>query len=67
MDEHEELVRSLVTERFSRWRPPSASGVQTGYTEHASADMDSPSTSVTAEISAQIRNDETRTTEMSDR
>jgi hypothetical protein len=67
MDEHEELVRSLVTERFSRWRPPSANGVQMGYTEHASADMDSPSTSVTAEISAQIRNDETRTTEMSDR
>jgi hypothetical protein len=67
MDEYEELLRSLVTERFSRWRPPPPNGVQMEHTEHPSADMDSPRTSVTARLGDRIHNHETSTTVRSDR
>ena len=67
MSEHEELVRSLVTERFTRWRPPSPNGVQVEPTEHPSAGLDPTRRSVTARISARIHHDETSSTKRSDR
>ena len=67
MNEYEELVRSLVAERFTRWRPPSPNGVSVEPTEHPPADLDPTRTSVTARISARIHHDETSTTKRSDR
>ena len=67
MNEYEELIRSLVTERFTRWQTPSTNGVHVESAEYPSADMDATRTSATARISARIHHDETSTTERSDR
>ena len=67
MNEYEELVRSLVTERFARWRPPTPINDHREFTEHPLAHMDIPNTSATARVKARIRKDETRTTARSER
>jgi protein-tyrosine-phosphatase len=67
INEYEELVRSLVTERFTRWQAPSTNGVHVKSAGYPSADMDATRTSATARISARIHHDETSTTERSDR
>jgi len=54
MDEYEEPVRALMTERFTRWRPPSPSGVHVDSTEQPFPDVGSTRTSVTARISVGI-------------
>jgi len=54
MDEYEVLVRSLVTERFTQWRPRSSHG---GHLEHflrASADTCSLSNSLAPAVSARV-------------
>ena len=66
MNEYEELVRSLVTERFARWRPPTPINDHREFTEHPLAHMDPPNTSTTTRVRARIRNNET-TTARSDR
>ena len=67
MNEYEELVRSLVTERFTRWRPPTPISDQREFTEHPLAHMDIPRTSATARVRARIHKDEASTTARSDR
>jgi hypothetical protein len=66
MDEYEELLRSLVTERFTRLKPLPPNGGQVEDTEHPLADMPLPTTSVTALSRARSHNDETSTTGRSD-
>jgi hypothetical protein len=66
MDECEELVRTLATERFTQWKPPSPIGDEVEATEHPPADVASPTTSVTARYRARINNDETSITVRSD-
>ena len=67
MNEYEELVRSLVTERFTRWRPPAPISDQREFTEHPLAHMDIPKTSATTRVRAPIRKDKTSTTTRSER
>ena len=67
MNEHEELVRSLVAERFTRWRPPTPISDQREFAEHPLAHMDIPRTSATARVRARINKDETSTTTRSER
>ena len=62
MDEYQEPVRTLATERFTRWKPPSPIGDEEEATEHPPADVASPTTSVTARNRARINNDETSAT-----
>jgi hypothetical protein len=66
MDEYEEQLRSLVTERFTHLRPLPPNGGQVEDTEHPLADMPSPTTSVTARSRPPSHNDETSTTVRSD-
>ena len=65
MDECEEMVRTLATERFTQWKRPSPIG-DVEATEHPPADVASPTTSVTARYRARINNDETSITVRSD-
>ena len=67
MNEHEELVRSLVTERFTRWIPPTPISNHSEFTEHPPAHMDIPRTSTTTRVRARIHNNETSPTTRSDR
>jgi hypothetical protein len=67
MNEYEELVCSLVTERFTRWRPPTPISDRRELAEHPLAHMDKPRTSATTRVRARIRKDETSTTARSDR
>ena len=67
MNEYEELLRSLVTERFTRWRPPTPISDRREFAEHPLAHIDTPNTSATARVRARIRKDETRTTARSER
>jgi hypothetical protein len=67
MNEYEDLVRSLMAERFTRWRPPTPISDQREFTEHPQAHMHIPKTSATARVRARIHNDETSTTTRSDR
>jgi len=67
MNEYEELVRSLVTERFTRWIPATPISDQREFTEHPLAHMDTPRTSTTTRVRARIHNNETTTTTRSDR
>ena len=67
MNEYEELVRSLVTERFARWRPPTPISDHREFTEHPLAHMDIPETSATTRVRARIRKDKTSTTARSNR
>ena len=67
MDEYEELVRSLVAERFSRSRPSSPNGEPEEQTERQTADTDSPTPPGTEQIRDRIHNNQTNTTEKSER
>ena len=67
MNEYEELLRSLVTERFTRWRPPTPISNQKEFAEHPLAQRDLPRTSATSRVKARIHKDETNTTTRSDR
>lgn len=67
MNEYEELVRSLVTERFTRWISPTPINDQREFTEHPLAHMDIPRTSATTRVRARIHKDETNPTTRSDR
>jgi hypothetical protein len=67
MNEYEELVRSLVTERFTRWKPPTPINDRRPFTEHPLAQMGTPRTWATTRVRARIRNDETSPTARSER
>jgi hypothetical protein len=67
MNEYEELVRSLVTERFTQWRPSNPISDHGKSTEHPLTHMHLPKTSATTRIRTRIHNDETSPTARSDR
>ena len=68
MNDYEELVRSLVTERFTRWIPPTPISDRREFTEHPPAHPDIlPRTSATTRVRTRIHKDETSPTARSDR
>lgn len=67
MNEYEELVRSLVAERFTRWRPPTPISDQREFTEHPLPHMDIPRTLATTRVRARIHKDEASPTARSER
>jgi len=61
MNEYKELVRSLVAERFTQWRPPTRINDHREFTGHPLAHMVTPRTSTATRVRARIRNNEITT------